>query len=369
MQPKSIVVNYPGRKGGGAVYAYEMTKGLIENNCKVYAIIASGIENLQIWRELELEQIFLLPTYSNKFEFLINTFKFCLFGIKELRKKFKDLQIDAVYVPMIQPWTPLINKAVNHGIKKIVTVHDPCPHSGSSKIFDLICKYVSKDADEIILLSETFRNCSKKFFNKNDKNVHVIPHGKFDFYKSVQLNSNTCNYDKNKTNFLFFGRITKYKGLHILARAYKKLLIERKDVTLTIVGDGEFSEYEKEFSELENVKIVNRWIKDEEVGCFFSGENIITVLPYTDATQSGVIPIAMEYKSLVIASATGGLKEQVQNKITGYLFESDNVDELYQTMSHVCINVTERKQFVERAYEFNKKLDWINLARKLKSII
>ena len=71
MSKKTIVVNFPGRKGGGAVYAYEMTKSLIENGSSVYAIIAKDIENLMKWQKLELEDLVLLPTYSNNLDYVL----------------------------------------------------------------------------------------------------------------------------------------------------------------------------------------------------------------------------------------------------------------------------------------------------------
>jgi len=369
MTNKSIVVNYPGRKGAGAVIAYEMTKGLIENGCRVYAVIAKDIENIERWKSLNLDKLYLLPTYSNKYNFVTNTLKFWLLDFRKLKRKFADITIDTIYVPMIQPWTPLVNRVFPEA-KTIVTVHDPQPHSGSNnRVFNWICSQVPKDADDIILLSETFRGYSADKFNKDPSRIHIIPHGRFDFYKHIQTNNAAINYDINKTNFLFFGRITQYKGLHTLARAYKKLLAQRSDISLTIVGEGDFSEYEQEYAELENVTIVNRWIKDEEVGTFFTGKNIVTVLPYTDATQSGVIPIAMEYKAVVIASYAGGLKEQIKDRVTGYLFEPKNADDLYRVMSYVCENVREKEKIIEQAYEFNNAFDWTTLAKKLIGII
>lgn len=369
---KRVLVNYMGRKGGGSVFAYEMTKSLIGDDLKVCAIVSHDIENKEKWKELNIEKLVFQPTYSNKFNFVINTLKFKLFGLRELKSIFKDDQIDAVYVPMIESWTHMVNSVFKHP-QKIITVHDPKPHSGSNGGIDRVINHLvdraSMKADDIVILTEKFREYTEKYFKKSPDQVHVIPHGIFDYYKEYEVLSNESQYDPDRINFLFFGRITKYKGLHVLSKAYEKLSKERDNVTLTVVGNGDFDEYKEEYSRLENVTIINRWIKDEEVGSFFIGPNIVTVLPYIDATQSGVIPIAMDYESVVIASNTGGLSEQVADKETGYLFEPSNADDLYEKMKYVADNLDELDSVKANAQTYIKSLSWDVLAEQLKAII
>jgi glycosyltransferase involved in cell wall biosynthesis len=368
MDEKIIVVNYTGRKGGGAVYAYEMTKSLLENNCKIYAIISKDIENLKQWQELQITNLILLNTYTNNYNYFINTIKFIIFGVPKLKKYFKNIKVDALYIPMIQPWSSLIN-TIFKDIQKIITVHDPKPHSGSNMYINYLAKKTINEADDIIILSKTFNDYIRTFFNKKEEFIHVIPHGIFDYYKKVEASTDLIEYDPTKFNFLFFGRIEKYKGLHILAKAYEKLSNEFANISLSVVGNGNFDDYRSEFSELKNVTIVNRWIKDEEVGAFFKGDKIITVLPYIDATQSGIIPIAMDYESIVIASNTGGLSEQIEDNKTGYLFETENPDDLYVKMKYVINNYENQKHIIKNAKKYISSLSWSILGAQLKTII
>lgn len=365
---KNIAVNYIGRRGGGAVYAYEMTKSLVENGCNVYAIIPQDIDNIDKWRKLKLSKLILIQSYKTRLEFIKKTLVFKFLGVSELKKKFINVPLDAVYVPMIQPWSGMINSIFKNN-QRIVTVHDPKPHSGSGRFFNWLCKNAARNADDIVVLSETFIEYSALRYKKERGHVHVIPHGIFNFYKDMEGLAPGIKYEPDKHNFLFFGRITKYKGLHILAEAYQMLSKEFDNITLTIVGNGKFEEYSDEFSRLSNVTVINRWIMDEEVGSFFKGSNIITVLPYTDASQSGVIPIAMEYQSLVIASDTGGLSEQVKDKETGYLFRSKDIQDLYQVMKYTIENENERDRILQNAYEYINTLSWDKLGAKLIEII
>lgn len=62
---KNILVNYLGRKGGTALYSFEMAKGLIENGANVYGIISEQNYMLNEWKKLKFKKLLVLPTYNN----------------------------------------------------------------------------------------------------------------------------------------------------------------------------------------------------------------------------------------------------------------------------------------------------------------
>ena len=369
MDDKNILVNYLGRKGGTAVYSFEMTKGLIENGANVYGIISAQNEMLSEWEKLGFKKLIIVPTYYGKMSFIVATIKFLLKNRYKIKDKFNDIKIDIVYVPAFHLWSEYINKLFPKA-KKIITNHDPLPHSGNilkNKMIWLYNKKSLKKADDIIILSKQFKETIIKLYDKKIYNIHVIPHGVFEFYSLVETNQKSL-YSDEKVNFIFFGRIEKYKGLHILAKAYNLLYEKYKNITLTVIGNGDFSEYEDEYSKLNNITIINRWIKDEEVNYFFKGSNVITVLPYLDATQSGVIGIAMLNKSLIITTNVGGLKEQVKNGITGLVIEANNAEVLMKAMEFAIEKKEVCRKYIDNAYNEIKLLSWKHLAKKVLDI-
>lgn len=370
---KNILVNFLGRKGGTALYAYEMTKGLIENGAEVYAIVSKQNEMIDEWKKLKLKKLIIISTYTNKYNFIINSIKFYLFSRLKIKSYLKNEKIDCIYIPCFHPWFSSVNKLFNKvNTKVVITIHDPIPHTGSFLKNKLIWLAQKKDllkADEIIILSNRFKKYVETTYVKRSDQVHVIPHGVFDYYSKLNLKINSSMYDEKKINFIFFGRIEPYKGLNILAEAYKKVSEKYKNISLTVIGNGDFSPYKKVYKNLYNFKLVNRWIKDEEVNSFFYGKNIVTILPYLDATQSGVINIAMLNNSLVIATNTGGIKEQVEDKKTGLLISPNNIDELYNAMIYVIENKEKCKVFVQEANKSLLKLNWKVLSKDLLNII
>jgi glycosyltransferase involved in cell wall biosynthesis len=83
---------------------------------------------------------------------------------------------------------------------------------------------------------------------------------------------------------------------------------------------GEFYEdpaaYEGLLREAGNVRLLDRYIPDDEVEALFRAADV-TVLPYRSGTQSGVTHVAYALGSPVIATRVGGLGETVREGETG----------------------------------------------------
>ncbi len=364
----AVVCNYIGKKGGGSLYAYEMTKGLVQNGVKVIAIIPENIENMKMWATLPGCQLVKIKGYKdNYFSFFCAFFRTLFVERRKIKKACKGIDISSVYIPMIQPLSLMINSCFKKK-KCIVTLHDPIPHKGAGRISTFIGKRTAVKADDIIVLSEKFLNFTAKYYRHDLRRVHVIPHGIFDYYKNVYDSDLKYKYDTEKINFLFFGRITPYKGLDVLAEAYEKLSHEYPNIALTVVGNGDFSPYEKTYADLKNVTVINRWIRDEEVYGYFEDKNVVTVLPYIEATQSGVIPVAMACESMVICTDCGGLSEQVEDGVTGKLVASGDADEFYKAMKNVVEKGIDQ-QIIENAKKHVEDLSWSKLAMQLYNII
>ena len=371
----SIAVIYLGRKGAGPVFAYEMTKGLIENGVNVYAFISENVENLEKWKLLHTMSTEIIPTADNTLGFVKGVLYFRAFIYRKLKTKYSHIKVDACYIPMGHVWDDYIINLLNNPYT-IKTIHDPIPHSSDRSLKNIMIRIASsllntgihkKKPDTIIVLSKKFQEYAAKRYNIPIGNVKVIPHGIFDFYQTVD-NGEVFDYPKGKINFLFWGRITSYKGLDILAEAYSKLKQSESNITLTVVGSGDFSPYKDAYSALKDVTVINRWIKDEEVASFFkTKEKIILVLPYRDATQSGVIPTAMSFSVPVMVSNTGGLSEQVEDGVTGYLFEPNSVDSLIMCMKKLIS--TDTTEITKNALAYVKSLDWVSLSKEVISII
>ncbi len=132
---------------------------------------------------------------------------------------------------------------------------------------------------------------------------------------------------------LFFGYVRHYKGLDTLLTAWKQVRAERPGATLVVAG--EFYEkpdlYEALAREAGGVRLLNRYIPDDEVEALFRATDV-TVLPYRSGTQSGVTHVAYALGSPVIATQVGGITETVHDGSTGLTCAPEDPDALARTI-------------------------------------
>jgi glycosyltransferase involved in cell wall biosynthesis len=167
-------------------------------------------------------------------------------------------------------------------------------------------------------------------------------HVKKNCHPTYSIFGNLVRYDKqeaksqlkippHKRVILFFGMIRPYKGLKTLLYAMPDV-VRQVDCVLMIVG--EFYEPKEEyFSRIRelglesHVVVVDQYIKNEEVPLYFGASDVV-VLPYAQASQSGIVQIAFGLNRPVIATNVGGLPEAVEDGKTGFVVDPESPDQL-----------------------------------------
>ena len=71
---------------------------------------------------------------------------------------------------------------------------------------------------------------------------------------------------------------------------------------------------------LAGVTVENRWVPEGEIGALFAWADVL-VLPYREASQSGVAPAAIAAGRFVVSTRVGGLVEQLGNEQLATLCE------------------------------------------------
>lgn len=262
---------------------------------------------------------------------------------------------------------------LHRGIKKCFMIHDVTMHPTRMNLKRrLVTKLSSyyrvhglKQTDKVILLSEnSFHNYCSRYPKYYDKGV-ICKLGAHppvaEAVKPPELPEKMQDY------YLFFGRIDKYKGVERLLRAYKLACEEKESVApLLIAGAGVLSESEKTLAEENgNVHLMNRFIENGEMVWLFKQCKVV-VLPYIEASQSGVIPVAYHYGKPVIASKIDGIKENVVHQSTGLLVSDER--ELVDAM--LAFHEADGDAYRERCLQYTEnELDWRkNIGRVLRKM-
>ena len=340
----------------GPVLNLDIARGLQENGVEVCAIIPEQMENLEVWKSaFSPKCLYIWKAHKNKY---IDNF---LNGIK-IRFKFLKRKFDFAIYPNPVKRNLVVEKLVNVR-ENIMILHDVIPHSGTKEIFTQRVKSVVEQADNIMVMSKQFIPIVEKDYNKSRNNILYMRHGTMNYpkftgtFRDEDLQGNI--------NFLFFGRIQKYKGLHVLSKAFAKVQKQYPDAHLTVAGSGDFSEYEEEYAALQNVTVMNKYITDDEIAYLFSKPNTVVVMPYIDATQSGITGMAYNYETPIISTDTGGLREQLFDGEVGVFVKPGDSDDLAEKMIRF---IAEPDLFAEQKAlmkESNEKMSWKYITNEL----
>ncbi|MFH0881500.1 MAG: glycosyltransferase [bacterium] len=133
---------------------------------------------------------------------------------------------------------------------------------------------------------------------------------------------------------MHLGLVRRYKGVDILLEAIGRL--PRGRVRLRIAGEfyDDKADYEQLIDGLglrDEVTLIDRYLSDEEMALHLIAADAI-VLPYRNATQSGVAMIALSMGTPVIASRVGQLAQVIVRPEYGELVEPENAQALAEAV-------------------------------------
>jgi glycosyltransferase involved in cell wall biosynthesis len=105
---------------------------------------------------------------------------------------------------------------------------------------------------------------------------------------------------------LFFGRISHYKGIDTLLDAMPRVWGDLPATRLTIAGKGKLPDHDALADP--RIEVRNEHVADSAVGELFARSTAV-VLPYREASQSAVAPLAKRHSRPLVVSTAGGLAE------------------------------------------------------------
>lgn len=288
--------------------------------------------------------------------------------------KIKKANPDMVIIPWwVSFWTPQFwtiatMLKISTRIKILFICHNVVEHE--SKIIDKICtKIVLKKGDYFIVHSKEDLENLKKIIPGAD--VKQSFHPTYEIFSSALVDKEEAQRKLciRGNTILFFGFVRPYKGLNYLIAAMP-IIIKHVDIILLIVGEfweGE-EEYRRQIEDLGvggNIKIINKYVPNEDVGLYFAASDIV-VLPYVSATGSGIVQVAFGCSKPVISTTVGCLPEVIDDKKTGYVVPVRDP----QAIADAVISFYkegEKEEFVNNIIEKKEKFSWDGMVEAIES--
>lgn len=303
-----------GRRNAGPRILAEVAKSLSKEGKLEGIIYSRYADNFEILRTIVCKNIS-IRTYTGKITFVLSVLEipWTLWRIHQILSKSSGKNVMFV---MHHIWDPVILMSIKR-IKKnriIYWIHDSHNHAGESRAINrLLVTSALTFADVIVTLSaHVFEQLSSK---KTDLRIIQISHPVI-FHEKIESTRECQNLQ-----VLFLGRISKYKGLDRLAEAWPFVLEMIPKAQLMIAGAGDFQLVHNLFNNLSNSSTIIKYLSEAEISNLMCSSTLV-VLPYDEASQSGVLVKAVEYGIPYIATPVGGLVEQ-KNLLGGGLIAQD----------------------------------------------
>ncbi len=263
--------------------------------------------------------------------------------VRKIARAIKDNDIKILYFESLHVWNIILMWMCPMCIR-VEAVHDVIPHD-LSKTVVMCTKLACRVADHVVLRNEKYKQLLSDEYNLPITKITCFAPWRH-FPKEVKC--------LHTGRFLCFGRIRKYKGLDKL----EEIIIETPSVQYQIVGapDEESKTIVDILKKYNNVEMIDREVTDLEMIEFFHEADWI-VLPYTSATQSGVITDAYRLSRPVIAFNVGAINEQIEDGITGFLIGAGDAKAFARAVEKAAsMSNDETDYFCHNAYNkgFNK---------------
>jgi glycosyltransferase involved in cell wall biosynthesis len=185
-------------------------------------------------------------------------------------------------------------------VPTVVTVHDPVLHPGQPVpkglerwLWERARLAWGRRAEAILVHSESL---VADVTLRPDQCCTVIPHGLDLLVSPLPVPA--------KPLVGFFGRLTPYKGLDVLAAAMPRVWETRPEIRVRVTGDGEAPFLLRD----PRVQFERRYVPENEIHDLFR-KTSLAVLPYIQASQTGVGSIAVGFGIPIVASDVGGLPD------------------------------------------------------------
>jgi glycosyltransferase involved in cell wall biosynthesis len=311
-----VLLWYWGRHGGGVSYTWHLARALAaEPGLEVSLSLSRQNEAWDRFASLGLP-IHSVDTYTGKLSALLALARLPLVA-RSFKRLIERERIDCVLGTMSHLWNPfMLSRVRGAGARLVLVVHDAAAHPGEDfGVRSWMLRREVAAADRVIVLSRHVARQLREIHRYPAERIHESELG--NSLMSTAFAAPRRFPEGRPLRLLFFGRLLPYKGIDLLVEAHQRLRSRHPEVVLRVIGPG--NPPQSLSGELPpGVSLEAGWVPDERLPEILAEADLL-VLPYVEASQSGVAGMAAAAALPIVATPVGGLPEQVVDGETGVI--------------------------------------------------
>lgn len=321
MLKKNILIWYWGRRGFTQKYTYQILNELLKINKKkkkinFYYSYSKNAELSHLYEKIKINK-YPIETFENSTQAILKTFD--LFKIrKDFLQFLNKKKIDKIYCPMFHYWNPYFSSIFRKmNIEYIFSIHDHSLHSGENNFLQKkVYELEKKNVDKYVCYSEFVKD---QLINKDKIEKKDI------LLSSLEIKNSIYKKKKKIKNlkFVFFGRFLKYKGVEKLISIFSKDFYIKNNISLTLIGQKD-RKFKLPQITTSNINTILGWVEESKKNEILKKYDIC-ILPYEEASQSGVVPVMFNNSIPVIVTPVGDLSNQVKNNFNGLICKKKDI--------------------------------------------
>jgi len=256
----------------------------------------------------------------------------------------------------------------------ITTIHDFTPFETNLTRFPFekyLIKLIAKQSSVITTVSKTVKNKFMKFLPKIDYNkVYTIYNGIEEKFKPYPHKSEELNQRLGLKGpiILYLGRITAYKGVEHIIKAYKIVKHTIPNVNLVIGGTPDYmmeKQYQKWKKEYQDISFVG-YVSEEDLPYFYSMADIF--INYSSSSEGfGLTPLeAIACGTPIICSSIDVYKEIFAD--SALFVPPNNSKALAQSIIKLLNDKELREKLIQKAQKVLSKYNWDTVVNRLEKI-
>lgn len=297
-------------------------------------------------------------TNNHQISKLIESFKV----YKELSRKCYDV--------IHLTWPPSYLDRFIYRLKEklVLTVHDPFPHSSQVHgMREYERKRAFRNINHFILLNKAQKELFACHYGLHTPSKHIYD-SRLSRYDYLNI-YNDCVRPVDYNQIIFFGQIFSHKGISYLLEAMERVHTQIPNAKLIVAGSGKYWFDINKYKDCPYINIQNRFIPDSELVTMISSSAIV-VVPYIDATQSGVVMTAYAFNRPCIATDVGALPEMVKDGVNGIIIPPKDPRAIADAICQLLSNpqtIASYAQNIEEEYS-KGNMSWKSIAEQHKQI-